>query len=332
MNPGRAGVLRVLTSSDSGAIGVLQFDAPNEASLRSVAADAGVPVPTVGGVVVGSIAGIDRGVVVRWSPTMLHMMPHAGPAVVRAIADRLSTIGVLIVGPNTCDPRLLYPEAADEVEARMLDALAEAASPLAIDLLLDQPRRWRKPSARSDPDLDRLRSRLITPPLVVAVGPPNIGKSSLCNALAGRAVALVADLPGTTRDHVGVSVDLAGLVARYVDAPGMHAHGARPGAPAEEAAAVEITRRVIAAADLVLSCGDPLTPPIVIGGSPEVVTIALRTDLGRPQWPHDVAVSVRDGLGLDSLVHRIRDRLVPEPALTDLGPWRFWGAEGSGDR
>ena len=39
------------------------------------------------------------------------------------------------------DPRAAYPEARDEIEARMLAALARAASPLAVDVLMDQPRR-----------------------------------------------------------------------------------------------------------------------------------------------------------------------------------------------
>ncbi len=63
-----------------------------------------------------------------------------------------------------------------------------------------RPKRFKNPASEAR---DRVLRRLIDPPLVVAIGPPNIGKSSLLNALAGRSVALVADEAGTTRDHVG---------------------------------------------------------------------------------------------------------------------------------
>ena len=52
---------------------------------------------------------------------------------------------------------------------------------------------------------------------VALIGPPNAGKSSLLNALAGREVAIVSDVPGTTRDVLEVSLDLGGYkVSRYI--------------------------------------------------------------------------------------------------------------------
>lgn len=57
---------------------------------------------------------------------------------------------------------------------------------------------------------------------IAVVGPPNAGKSSLVNALAGSEVAIVSDIAGTTRDIVETRLDLAGIVASVADTAGIH--------------------------------------------------------------------------------------------------------------
>lgn len=56
---------------------------------------------------------------------------------------------------------------------------------------------------------------------VVIVGPPNVGKSTLLNALAGREAAIVSEMPGTTRDIVEVRLDLDGYVVILSDTAGL---------------------------------------------------------------------------------------------------------------
>ena len=134
----------------------------------------------------------------------------------------------------------LYPEAGDRLEAESLAAMARAASPAAIDLLAHQPSLWRMALRRHsaggghDPDhagagslTDRHRvqilgrsevlDRLIDPSLVVVVGQPNVGKSTLTNQMLGRSVSIVADLPGTTRDWVAGLAEISG--SSSIDAP-----------------------------------------------------------------------------------------------------------------
>jgi 50S ribosome-binding GTPase len=311
--------------TSSGAIAIVALAADSADSLDEALDRLAIkPVP-LGRVVLRSLAGIDDGIVARWTPTAAHLMPHAGTAVVRALALALIDAGIAEARPR--DPRSEYPEAGSLVEARMLAALARAASPLAIDLLLDQPRRWTGASqpgaAVSGSDRDRVLRRLIDPPLVVALGPPNVGKSTLVNALAGRSVSIVADEPGTTRDHVGVIIDCAGLVVRCADTPGLR----EDPSDSIEAEAAGIAMRLAADADLVLLCGDAAAAPPQVGAlRGSFLRMATRIDLGTPAWPHHAAVCARgrDGRGIESLVALIRDTLVPPAALADPAPWKFW--------
>ncbi len=87
---------------------------------------------------------------------------------------------------------------------------------------------------------------------VVIVGAPNAGKSSLLNALADREVAIVTEIPGTTRDVIEVTLDLAGIPVRLSDTAGM-----RVTDDTVEAIGVERARKAMDDADLVLALVEP---------------------------------------------------------------------------
>ena len=100
------------------------------------------------------------------------------------------------------------------------------------------------------------RGRLLREGLQVAiVGKPNVGKSSLFNALAGAARAIVTDVPGTTRDLVTEVVDIGGLRVTLVDTAGM-----RPTRDVVEAEGVARARQAWDVADVVLVVVDGSAP------------------------------------------------------------------------
>ncbi|MFO0857019.1 MAG: GTPase [Phycisphaerales bacterium] len=259
------------------------------------------------------------------------------------------------VGGTASESRLLFPEARSDVEALALFTLTRAASPLAVDLLLRQHELWECALRPTSDDVDRphrshwtyangslfdslealsprdvVLKRLIHPPLVVMLGQSNIGKSTLTNALAKRNVSVVADEPGTTRDHVGVMLDLGGLVVRFVDTPGL-----RDDPTVEEAAARDIALALARRADLLLLVGSKECQPVTVAtlsvgernldsAAAQSLTVALQSDVGIPLWRHDLAVSAKTGDGIDAFVALVRETLVPSRLLAEKQPWRFW--------
>lgn len=144
------------------------------------------------------------------------------------------------------------------------------------------------------------------------VGAPNVGKSSLLNALARRDAAIVSETAGTTRDVIEVRLDLAGYPVTLADTAGLRA--------AADAIEEEGVRRALAraeAADLKLvvfdaSSGSPDTASLAQLG-PDSLAVLNKTDLGtialledfRDDLPGAIAVSVRTGENLDTLLAEI---------------------------
>ncbi len=104
--------------------------------------------------------------------------------------------------------------------------------------------------------VDARRGRFVREGLQVAVaGKPNVGKSSVFNALVGTSRAIVTDIPGTTRDLVTEVVDLGGLPATLVDTAGL-----RRTTDCIEAEGVERARQAQRVSDLTLVVLDGATP------------------------------------------------------------------------
>jgi tRNA modification GTPase len=87
--------------------------------------------------------------------------------------------------------------------------------------------------------------------VIVICGAPNVGKSSLFNALLGRRRAIVTDVPGTTRDAIEAVLDADGWPIRLVDTAGL-----RESTDMIELIGIEISREYVGRADVIVACGD----------------------------------------------------------------------------
>ena len=142
------------------------------------------------------------------------------------------------------------------------------------------------------------------------VGKPNVGKSSLLNALAGYDRVIVTDIPGTTRDTVEETVLLGGTKLRLIDTAGI-----RNTEDTVEAIGVERSKQAIENADLVLFVCDGSTPlssedEAIIDLCTEhehAVALINKSDLGNAVEPSElpfmniIRVCARTGDGLELL-------------------------------
>lgn len=226
--------------------------------------------------------------------------------------------------------RLVAGELADEVEALRgqiedlrveieanldfpddVDAADEARWLRTMDELLAPLERWLARFEAGRRARERAR--------VVLAGPPNAGKSSLFNALLGRARAIVAAEPGTTRDYVEAELELGRHGVVLVDTAGIRGAGAG----AIEEAGIVRSREQLAGADLILwieaadAAASEETPEEIPGAT--LIRIESKRDLGarRVEW---LGVSARGGAG-DPGLEALRAAISRWIASDQEHPW-----------
>lgn len=137
---------------------------------------------------------------------------------------------------------------------------------------------------------------------IAIIGPPNVGKSSLINRLLARDVAIVSDLPGTTRDALEARLVLGGMVMTVIDTAGLRETEDRI-----EAEGVRRARARAAEADIVLAMHDASQPEAVLDAAAmphagEVILVANKLDLASGRDIGDaIGVSALTGQGLERL-------------------------------
>lgn len=139
------------------------------------------------------------------------------------------------------------------------------------------------------------------------IGAPNVGKSSLMNALCGKERAIVTPIPGTTRDILEEEVQLAGLHFRLIDTAGI-----RQTDELVEKEGIRRSEKAAQDADLILLVYDVSAPTPLPITLPEKKTIVIwnKMDLShdtRPSLPysHQVDVSAKKETGLETLKEEI---------------------------
>jgi tRNA modification GTPase len=252
---------------------------------------------------------------------------HGGRQVVRLLLETFAAHGV-----PTCAWQELERLTTDRpLQARAAAVLAEAPTQRTAAILLDQYQgALEQALADVVTALDRddagaagrllvdlagraaLGRHLIAPWRVTVAGAPNVGKSSLVNALAGYQRSIVAATPGTTRDVVTTALAVEGWPVELSDTAGL-----RPGAEALEEQGIRQAEAALASADVCLWVLDASAPPFWPPSGAAVRLVVNKIDLP-PVWDLDqagdaVRVSARTGAGLAELCQALGRWLVPDP-------------------
>lgn len=135
---------------------------------------------------------------------------------------------------------------------------------------------------------------------VAIVGAPNVGKSTLLNALAGRDAAITSEYAGTTRDIIEVRMDLDGLPVTLLDTAGL-----RDTLDEVESIGIERAKARAEMADLRVFLVENGEQPEMAPQADDLVLVA-KADLVGPGLD---AVSGKTGEGIPELVARITDTL-----------------------
>jgi tRNA modification GTPase len=281
-------------------------------------------------------------VVTALDPTRVEVHCHGGSAAPQAVLDSLVALG--------CKPfqwqAWLEATGTQAIRAEALSALAAARTERTAAILLDQYQGALKRMCGqielrlSAGDLAAARAlmgelvdraplglHLTEPWKVVLAGPPNVGKSSLINALVGYQRAIVHDAPGTTRDIVTASASLAGWPVELADTAGL-----RTTSDPLEAAGVELAEARLASADAIVLVFDirqawDEQAERTIARWPAAIVVYNKSDLApleRDRRPPGICTSAMHGGGIAELERAIVERLVPiEPPAGSAVPFTF---------
>jgi tRNA modification GTPase len=329
--------LVLLTPPGRGALATLLVEGPG--ALRAVAAHfrtrgGGRLTPHADGRLAIGRFGAEPGeeVVVRChSARAVEVHCHGGRAAAAMIEELLVCSG--------CQPlewrQWLAGQDGDSFATAAQLALAEARTQRTAAILLDQyhgalrraieavraaaqRQQWQAAREQIDLLLDRapLGRRLVEPWRVVVAGRPNVGKSSLINALVGYDRSIVHPTAGTTRDVVTTRTAVDGWPVLLADTAGL-----TYGSDAVERAGIDLARQQIAAADLVLLVFDQsaawsAADDALLAAWPAALVIHNKSDVALASAaarPAGLSLSALTRQGLDALTGQIGDRLVPRP-------------------
>lgn len=253
----------------------------------------------------------------------LELQLHGGPGVVAWCLRFMEELGIHVVSWTEWlhdDAERLLPLAMTKKTASHLLDQCGGAFHTRLREMEQQPDRLA--ALQQVNDLlawSRLGLHLVKPWKVLLAGPPNVGKSSLLNALAGYQRAITSETPGTTRDLVSSVVICDGYPLEFIDSAGLRASN-----DPFEKAGMERTQAASAEADVILWLVDSCEP----NSSPTLqptFTIGTKADLPRQyQVAVDHSVSAVTGEGVAALLTMVKQYLLPvEPPPGQPFPLTF---------
>lgn len=273
---------------------------------------------------------------------------HGGAVAANRILDDLRRLGAVVIDPPqwlreslslvnnpvslaTFDQQNLWIAEAVEVLSKavsvrtaaiVLDQVRGAMAAFVCDCLRQLPDSSEDRAAEIAGQAARLLRfaplglHLATPWRVVLAGPPNVGKSSLINALVGYRRSITVDMPGTTRDVLEAQTVIDGWPIRLSDTAGIRDDAQC----AIETAGIESARRELDDADLILWVEDASMPSNQavdvtdrLNGKPTIrVSNKIDRISDRESIVAQVQTSATLGIGIDELRQAISNALVPE--------------------
>jgi len=264
------------------------------------------------------LAGIDSGLCGQSPDGSYWFTPHGGPGVAKALRSALLASGFRELTESSSDPDFAASLLSSGLKLNhyrrtILDMLPNAVSPAALRLLLSALHAPQPTKSDFDPRAIMAAWPTVAPwlmrPLVVLLGPPNAGKSTLFNRLVDQGAAIVSSAPGTTRDVLTGSWTLPnGAVVELADMPGMRADIETDSPGEREGIAIAREWSSRAACRLVLApCNSEHEP------HDEGLHIGTMCDQFAPPGWADLCISSKTGEGLDLLANSVMGHLLREP-------------------
>ena len=261
---------------------------------------------------------------------------HGNPLLVEQIVTVLQSHGAELVD---ADSLVVKNESSNTIEAEARPAMRKSATLAGVKILQAQINgglsQWVRQTIDAIDSLDRDRIKqqcgeilrrgkvaqgIIEGVRIVITGPPNSGKSTLLNCLAGTEQVIVSDTAGTTRDWVSITCRLGdgALSTEFIDTAGLDE--ALAVSDAIEQTAQAMTRELLESCDLILYVQDVIEvgsrkSEVRIDTDRPVIYVNNKCDLAQghknagTQELKSVSISAKDNEGINLLVQEILEQL-----------------------
>ena len=336
----------VMTGTGTGAISTIQiFGDSAETIIKKVfkpVSPKSVEFKT-GEILLGTICDgdkvIDQVTIGCESPGTFAINCHGNPLIVEMIMQLLEHHGVVLLTPEQLLEKILtaqQPANTIAIEAKLAQAKAKTLQGTKIIVnqidagLTQKAKGWLENI--DEISLDTIKTEaieilqqsqaaklIIYGCTAVLTGPPNSGKSTLLNCLAGRQKAIVTDIKGTTRDWVSARCRIGLLSVKLIDTAGLNENLLNPQNDIDESAQKK-TVEILERADIILLVLDNSQPAKEFNeqllekiGDKKIITVLNKSDLpsqfdaGRlPEiLSNSVHISAKEGTGIERLSEKI---------------------------